>query len=486
MQGIPLRQLFEEGTVVAWCDERDVVATHLACDSRKIGPKCVFFAIRGARFDGLQYIAEAVKNGCVAVVVEGSETPPLPAGVSCICVRNVRRVLTFAARHLGDFPDKRLTLIGVTGTNGKTTTTYLVQHLLATERCPVGLMGTIHYDLGRCTVPSTHTTPDAVVCIPLLNEMRQNNCRYAVMEVSSQGLDHERVHGFEFDTAAYLNLSPEHLDYHGSMEAYLRAKMRLFEGQNLRYAVVNGDDPYAPKVLKNINSKVQCRTFGLTPHCHFHAKNIRFDANGSRFQLVADGQCLDVHMPLLGTYNVYNVLAALAIAYPYVGNLPDLLARLEAFRGVPGRMQRVPTKKCTVWVDYAHTAVALQNTLATARAITRGRLIVVFGCGGNRDRAKRPEMLRVAQQSADRVYVTSDNPRFETAEIIFADMRAGVEVGAHVRWICDRREAIRAALAETQPDDTVVVAGKGHERGQIIGDTVAPFDDVAEVSAAVK
>jgi UDP-N-acetylmuramoyl-L-alanyl-D-glutamate--2,6-diaminopimelate ligase len=477
-----LSDFFRESEVVAVKGELERPISGLAIDSRRVAPGNLFFALPSLRADGATYIDEAVSRGAVAIVVQRMPTFP-PSKVTFIRVADPRRVLALVAQRYYKFPDRDLNVVGVTGTNGKTVVTHLLKYLLNGDQ-RVGLLGTVSYDLGARTVPSYHTTPEALDIYGMLAQMRDAGCRNAVLEISSHGIDQQRVRGLHLGAAVFTNLSSDHLDYHKTLEAYYEVKARLFTGSvagEPEVAVVNLDDVYGERLARKIATDIgQARlvTFGEHPRATVRAEDIVLGAAKTTFRLVWPKGTLRLESPLVGRYNVSNLLAAIATAWGLGRDPAVFLARLRAFKGVPGRMERIDQgQPFNVLVDYAHTDDALGNALTALRAITPGKVRVVFGCPGHRDRAKRAPMAQAAQVNADHVYATSDNPRTESLAQIFTDMRAGVTTPEKFTWIEDRREAIAAAFAASQPGDAVLIAGKGHEIVQEFGATVFPFDD---------
>lgn len=477
-----LAEYFQPGEILAVRGGLDRPISGLAMDSRRVVPGNLFFALPGLRTDGASYIDEAVSRGAVAVVT--AKLPvAMPAKVTYIQVADPRAQLAMVAQRFYRFPDRDMQVIGVTGTNGKTTVSYLLKHLLNGDQ-RVGLLGTISYDLGARSVPSFRTTPEAVDIFGMLAQMRDAGCRQAVMEVSSHGIDQHRVLGMRFGAAVFTNLTRDHLDYHKTLDAYFEVKTRLFTGEasgRPQVAVVNLDDPYGGKLVARLSEKfpeVRVVTFGEHPEAMVRAEDVSLQFKGSSFRLVWPNGRMTLESPLIGRYNVSNVLAALATAWA-LGRDPEVVgARMRTFRGVPGRMERIDEgQDYNVLVDYAHTDDALRNALGMLRAITPGKLRVVFGCGGNRDRTKRPLMVKAVQEVADYAYATADNPRSEGLARIFDDMKAGVTAPEKIVWVDDRRRALSLALDEMQPGDCLLVAGKGHESYQEFGDTVIPFDD---------
>lgn len=458
----------------------DPVVSRLAIDSRRVTPGSLFFALPGTKIDGNRFVDEAIARGAVAVVSSHARRFP-SSKVAHVTVEDPRRALAYAARAFFDFPDKALALIGVTGTNGKTTVAFLARHLLSGCDRTVGCIGTVGYDLVKRTVPSFRTTPEAHDLCELMSQMQSFGCSGAVMEVSSHGIDQQRIAGMQFEIAAFLNLTRDHLDYHGDMESYYQVKKRLFTGElgNLpRIAVVNVDDPYGRRLLEEIPESLRVIRFGRAVDADLRAARAELTAEGSRFTAIWQDREFAVESPLIGHYNVSNTLAAFAICLASGVDLEYCIERLDTFDGIPGRMEKVVRDQdYTVLVDYAHTEDALRNALTMLREVTEGKLKVVFGCGGNRDRGKRPAMTAVAVELADYCWATSDNPRNESVEDIFEDMRAGAGDGSKIRFVPDRRRAIELALKSCEPGDCLLIAGKGHESFQEYGETVVPFDD---------
>jgi UDP-N-acetylmuramoyl-L-alanyl-D-glutamate--2,6-diaminopimelate ligase len=494
-----LSDYFRDDEILAVKGPLDRPISGLVIDSRRVVPGNVFFALPGLRADGASYIDEAMSRGAVAVVSQKMPAHP-PARVTFIQVADARAALARVAQRYYRFPDGDMTVVGVTGTNGKTTVAYLVRHFLNGGQ-RVGLLGTVSYDLGARTVPAFRTTPESLDVFGMLAQMRDAGCRHAVMEVSSHGIDQQRVNGLRFGAAVFTNLTRDHLDYHGTMDAYFAVKSRLFTGgigALPKVAVVNLDDACGQALAARLAEAAagpRVVTFGEHPDAQVRAENVVLNFRHTTFRLAwpryhpddpRAGQAgssgavntLEVDSPLIGRYNVSNLLAAIATAWGLGRDPLVFLARLRAFNGVPGRMERIDMgQSFNVLVDYAHTDDALRNALGMLRAITPGRLLVVFGCGGNRDRSKRPLMTAAVQHFADFAFATADNPRSEPLAQIFDDMRAGVTAPGKITWIDDRRRAISLALDMAKPGDCLLVAGKGHETYQEYADTVFPFDD---------
>ncbi len=474
-----LSDYFKDDEIVASKGPLDRPISGIVMDSRRVVPGTLFFALPGLRTDGGGYIDEAITRGAVAVV-----TSKLPlaasAKVTFIQVADPRAMLARVAQRYYRFPDRELSVVGVTGTNGKTTVTHLLKHFLNGDQ-RVGLIGTVNYDLGARTVPSYKTTPESLDLYGMLAQMRDAGCQQAVMEVSSHGIDQQRVLGMQFGAAVFTNLTRDHLDYHKTLEAYFDVKARLFNGgtgAEPKVAVVNLDDAHGRELVGRIPATVKTVTFGEAADAHVRAEEIELGEKQTRFHLVWPQGSLVVESPLIGRYNLSNLLAAVATAWALGRDPVVFMPRIRGFKGVPGRMERIDEgQSFNVLVDYAHTDDALRNALGMLRAITSGRLLVVFGCGGNRDRTKRAPMVRAVQEQADFAFATADNPRREELARIFDDMREGVTAPEKITWIDDRRRAISLALDMARPGDCLLIAGKGHEPYQEFADTVIPFDD---------
>ncbi len=474
-----LKELVQDIADVKVVGESMQVITSLALDSRKVLSGALFIAIPGQKDDGVRYIDEAIKGGAVAVMTccsyEGARD------VTIIQVKDVRSAMAHVARRFYDFPDEKLDLIGVTGTNGKTTVATLSQFLLNKDNYSVGMLGTVHYDLGRRTLPSTKTTPESLDIQAMFDQMLQDGCKAAVIEVSSHGIALKRVHFMAFDIAVFLNLTQDHLDFHWDMETYFQVKAQFFTGEigNIpKIAIINIDDPYGVRLLKKIPLGVKIITFGTSDNALIRAVDIEFTDKGLTFNLYWPGGELVIESTLLGSYNVSNILAALAIGWASGRNMQDLASKLINFQGVRGRMEKVDLgQDFSVLVDYAHTDDALFNALKMLRSITLGRLFVVFGCGGDRDSRKRSLMTAAVQKWADFAWATADNPRNEDLENIFKDMREGVAFPEKILFVPERRRAIDRALEEARKGDCVLIAGKGHETYQEVAYRVIPFDD---------
>jgi len=452
----------------------------LCTDSRRVSPGALFFALGGWRTDGNLYVEEAIFRGASVIVTEETISR-VPPKVTVIKTNDARVTLAEVAARFYRHPEQDLTMIGVTGTNGKTTITTLCRHITESTGRRTGLLGTISYIMGRRSLPAARTTPDSAELYSMLDQMRGESCTMGVMEVSSHGIDQHRVWNIPFKVAAFTNLTQDHIDYHKTMEAYFDVKTRLFDGRNGKapeVAVINIDDPCGRRLVAKIPQGTRIVRFGESLAADFRADALQMREDRTRFTLICPEGNFVVDSPLLGRYNVSNVLCAIAITNATGISVEQAVESLKNFSGVSGRMERIDCgQDFNVLVDYAHTPDALHNALTMLRAITRGRVLVVFGCGGNRDRQKRPMMTREVQAEADEAWATSDNPRNETVAGIFDDMKGGVIRPDAIHWVEDRRRAIMLALNAARAGDTVLIAGKGHETYQEFADTVATFDD---------
>ena len=461
-----------------------VEVTGVTEDSRQVQPGHVFVARGGTVTDGAQFVDQAAARGAVAVV----STVALPGcPLPVVVVPNAGAAASVLAHAFHGHPSvDRLKLLGVTGTNGKTTVAYLLRHVLNGFNTRCGLIGTVEVDDGRSRWESAMTTPAAVEVASLLARMRDRGCRACAMEVSSHSLHQGRVAGATFAGAAFTNLTGDHLDYHGTMDDYAAAKAQLFAGLPLQsVAAVNGDDAWADRMVRDCTARVI--RYGFGKGADYRARDPSVSAAGTTFALHAPHGRAEINLPLVGKHNVENALAAAALlGEVFHLSVSQLATGLNGATGAPGRLQSVRAgQPFAVLVDYAHTDDALRNVLSALRPLCKGRLRVVFGCGGDRDRTKRPRMARAAEQLADDVYLTSDNPRTEDPAAILAEVAAGFRGGRPRCVEVDRRSAIAAALADAGPDDVVLVAGKGHENYQIVGTVKHPFDDVQECERAL-
>jgi UDP-N-acetylmuramoyl-L-alanyl-D-glutamate--2,6-diaminopimelate ligase len=453
----------------------------IAYDSRRVQKNGLFVALRGEKSDGHDFIEQAIEKGAVTIVAERAEKQPRATVVE---VENTRTALADLGAAFHGFPVRKLKMAGVTGTNGKTTTTFLVKHVCEKAGMRCGLIGTVRYEIGERVLPATRTTPESLDVQELLAQMVGAGCKAAAMEVSSHALAQERTRGLEWDVAVFTNLTQDHLDFHGTMENYYEAKAKLFtqlpEQQKKRkaVAVINIDDRYGAQLVDRLEKDAAVVTYGMGARADFRASNYRMEFGGTSYQLDARGKIYFVRVPLIGRFNVANSLAALAAANALGIGVRDAVLSIGKSPQVPGRLEAVPARRqFQVFVDYAHTPDALLNVLKTLRELGPRRLIVVFGCGGDRDRQKRPLMAEVVDQNADHAIITSDNPRKEDPESIIAEVEKGFR-SKHYEKVVDRAAAIGRAIEMAQPRDVVLIAGKGHENYQEFADHTVPFDDI--------
>ncbi|MBN9378709.1 MAG: UDP-N-acetylmuramoyl-L-alanyl-D-glutamate--2,6-diaminopimelate ligase [Chlamydiales bacterium 38-26] len=459
---------------------KEIEITGLCANSKLVAPGNLFVAKRGRVEDGTQYIHEAVDAGAVAVLTDILD--PSLKKVTQIIHPHVVDIEGQLAAHYYQFPSRQLFTVGITGTNGKTTTSFLVKHLLDQLEMPCGLIGTIEYIIGKNRYQATRTTPDVISNHKMLREMVTQGCKAAVMEVTSHALDQGRTQNIEFDIAIFTNLTLDHLDYHQTMENYCHAKQKLFKdleskkaSSNFPIAIMNADSPWTEKML--VDCKAHVLTYGLDIKARVRAKNIEFSSQGTRFTICYQGEQIKCESPLVGRFNIYNYLAAVCVGIARQEPLEKIVGILSSFSGIPGRMQRVNNDlHLNIFVDFAHTDDALSNVLECLQEFKKGRIITVFGCGGDRDSSKRPKMAKAAEELSDFSIVTSDNPRSENPESICQQITQGFRKN-HWKVEVDRRKAIRLAIEMAHPEDIILIAGKGHEAYQIFAHKTIEFDD---------
>ena len=458
----------------------------LAYDSRRVEPAYLFFAFPGSRTDGRRFAEDALARGAAAVVSESEA----PQGVApWIAVEHGRQALAMASRRFFGRPDEHISLTGITGTNGKTTTSYLLDSILRAAGYTTALVGTIEYRLAGRVLPAVNTTPESLELVKLFADLRRAGGTHATMEVSSHGLALGRVYALHFHTAVFTNLTRDHLDFHGTMEAYFAAKQMLFAGAGApppRFAVLNRDDQYSLRI--RLHPKTEVFWYGLGADAGLRAQHVSSGFQGLRFDVGFGKLRFAVESPLIGKINVYNILAACGAGLSY-GIPPETLARgIAGLPAVPGRFERIDQgQPFVVVVDYAHTDDALRNAIAVARGLNPKRIITLFGCGGDRDRAKRPLMGYAAAEASDLVILTSDNPRSEDPLAIMNDALVGIRRFDVPHLVePDRAAAIARALKEAREGDIVILAGKGHEPYQVLKDHTIPFDDRAVAREVLK
>jgi UDP-N-acetylmuramoyl-L-alanyl-D-glutamate--2,6-diaminopimelate ligase len=467
----------------------DRAVESIAYDSRRVQRNGLFVAMRGEKSDGHDFIGQAIEKGASVIVAEREEKHPR---ATCVVVENTRPALADLAAKFYGFPAQKLKLAAVTGTNGKTTTTFLIKHICEKAGLRCGLLGTVRYEIGERVLPAARTTPESLDLQELLAQIANAGCRAAAMEASSHALAQERTRGIEWNVAVFTNLTQDHLDFHGTMENYFAAKARLFEQLSQQekkqkpVAIVNIDDRYGEQLLGRIDKNISVVTFGMGMRADFRASNYRMEFGGTSYQLDARGKSYLVRVPLIGRFNVANSMAALAAANALGIGLREAVLSLAKSPQVPGRLEMVPAKRqFQVFVDYAHTPDALHNVLKTLRELQPRRLIVVFGCGGDRDKQKRPLMGEVVDRNADHAIITSDNPRKENPDAIIAEVEKGFRSN-HFEKIVDRAQAIARAIELAQPRDIVLIAGKGHENYQEFADHTVPFEDIQVARRALE
>ena len=473
---------------------QNVSIQDITADSRAVKLNSLFIALDGATVDGHNYIDKAVAAGAVAVIV--SKPVTVPDDVCVITVSDTRQAMMVCVPYFFDYPANRMRMVGVTGTNGKTTTTHMIRHILKAQGHKVGVIGTVHIMIGDTSYPIHNTTPDVVDLQHILHQMVQENVEYCVMEVSSHALALGRVSGVEFDTAVFTNLTQDHLDFHKTFENYLAAKCKLFEQvsapnqvKDNKGAVINIDDSYGHRVMEKTTAPTI--TYSTLGKGTLNASDVHMSTKNSQYTVNYKGESYPVSMNTTGLFNVYNTLAAIGACLQEGISMEAIDTALKTFSSVPGRFELIEEgQDFAVVVDYAHTPDGLQNILETAKAIKENRIIIVFGCGGDRDATKRPIMGRIAAEYGDKIYVTSDNPRTEDPVQIVKDVEVGVKEalrdGTSYEVIVDRREAINHAIHDAKAGDIVIIAGKGHENYQILKNETIHFDDREEARKALK
>ena len=489
-----LEQLIEGINIKCLEGKSDVEISHINYDSRKIGPGDLFVAMKGYAQDGHDFIGDAVSRGATAVlselapdmVIQKLSRKPNQMPV-VLQVSDSRKALSRLAVTFYHTPFHNMNLIGITGTNGKTTTSYLLESILLAAGRKPGVIGTVNHRISSSVLKSSVTTPESLDLMKILREMADHSATDVVMEVSSHALDQGRVADCPFHTVLFTNITRDHLDYHHSMDAYFKAKSLLFTGLSDKVsAIINIDDPRGADLMTLTSAGVM--TYGINNSCDVTAKDVNVSRTGISARLISKkmGEC-DIRSSLIGNFDIYNIMAAASAAITLGVDLKTIALGIESMKGVPGRMELVPnTRSLTIVVDYAHTPDALEKALGAANQITEGRILTVFGCGGDRDRGKRNEMGRVAGKHSHKVFITSDNPRSEDPIAIAEEIEKGVIASGQKNYVVEleREMAIRMAVESALKNDLVLIAGKGHEDYQIIGNTRRDFDDALVAARA--
>jgi UDP-N-acetylmuramoyl-L-alanyl-D-glutamate--2,6-diaminopimelate ligase len=456
--------------------------TGIAYDSRQVTPGMLFVALKGQNVDGHDFVMDAIDRGASAIICERNGII-IPQKVTKIVVEDARECLATLSAAFYNYPSKKLKVIGITGTNGKTTVAFMIKEILESAGYKCGLIGTIRYEIGERVIPAWRTTPESLDLQDMLDKMVRNGCTACVMEVSSHALDQKRVLGVEFDSVVFTNLTQDHLDYHKDMESYYNAKKKLFRSEQSPsknpYSVINIDDFYGKRLLAESDLAIKC-TYGINEEAMIRATDIVMNQNGAEFTVNTPSEKFNCRISLIGRHNIYNALAATGAAIAFNVSSKNIKKALEKMNPVPGRLEKINLgQPFTVIVDYAHTDDALRNVLTSLRELTKGRLLLTFGCGGSRDTTKRAKMGKVAAELADYTIITTDNPRKEDPQKIADQIKEGyVSVRQDSYKIeLDRKRAIQDIISMAKSGDTVLIAGKGHETYQEFMDTVVPFDD---------
>ncbi len=449
----------------------------ISCDSRQVIPQSLFVALKGPTLNGADFISDAIKKGATVIVKnEGTLNGFHDSKICVIDVKDTSQFWREIVRNFFGNPSKNVKTVGITGTNGKTTLTYLMESILNAAGQKCGVIGTVNYRIGKKVLPAKNTTPGLLDNQGYLAQLAEEGIKYCAMEVSSHALEQRRVDLIDFAVGVFTNLTGDHLDYHHTMENYFKAKAILFEGLSpAAAAVINVDDSYGCRLAGLTKAKVI--SYGIKNRADIRAEEIQLKPGETDFLIKFPARELWIHSQLIGEHNVYNILAAVAASDALGIDPAQMKIGVEKLAGIPGRLEQVPCgKNFYVFVDYAHTEDALKNVLVSLKRISRGRVLLVFGCGGDRDQTKRPQMGRVASELADFSFVTSDNPRTENPEVIIDQILKGF-AGKNVKVIVDREKAIQAALEEARKEDIVLITGKGHEDYQIFKDKTIHFDD---------
>ncbi len=464
--------------------------TGITSHSKKVGFGNLFIAKKGLSHDGSAFIEEAMAAGAAAVLTD-LYNPFLKKEIVQLITSDIVGMEAHLAKTFFDAPDAKLFIVGITGTNGKTTTAYLIHHILESLQIPCGLIGTVEWRVGSHIFPPSHTTPDLLTCYKLFSDMVQAGSQAAAIEISSHALDQKRIKNLDIDVAVFTNLTQDHLDYHQSMDSYAAAKAKLFSEEYFSkknqggFAIVNKDSPYFETMTQNTPRTVL--SYGIEEIADLQAQEVKLNEEGLAFTLLYQGEKFQLQSQLSGRFNVYNILAAMGACLVKKIPLPQVIQAIKTFKTVPGRLERVPNKRgLHIFVDYAHTDNALENVLKTLQEFKRGKVITVFGCGGDRDALKRPKMGRVAEEFSDQIIITSDNPRHEDPSKIIQEIVTGLKNPEKALIHPDRSTAIQEAIGHAKAGDTILIAGKGHENYQIFAHQTLSFDDKEEVVKALR
>ena len=492
----PIQTLLPGLSIIKQSGPENVKITHITQHSKEVVPGTLFVAIKGYSSDGHTFVPEALRRGASAIILQDPSYISHTSRCLFVQVPDTRLALALIASRYYQEPSRHLTLIGVTGTNGKTTLTYLLESIFNRAHIPNGVLGTINYRFGNTSIEAKTTTPDPLILQKTLREMVDQGIQTVSMEISSHALAQHRVGGCQFNVAVWTNLSQDHLDFHHTMENYFKTKMTLFthylrsSEKPDRYAIINIDDPYGQQLLRALPRDISLMTYGATRKADVHPENAKLTASGTHLMVKTPDDSWSFHSDLIGHHNLMNLLAAIAVGSSLKISPQDMIEGLKSII-IPGRLQRVENSLgIDILVDYAHTPDALQNVIRSVKPLVRNRLITVFGCGGNRDAKKRPLMGAIAEKLSDLVILTNDNPRNEDPERILDEIQSGLtsipplksaELASAMKGyyrVQDRREAIYLAIQAASAGDVIIIAGKGHESYQIIGPKRIPFSDI--------
>ncbi|MCS7180523.1 MAG: UDP-N-acetylmuramoyl-L-alanyl-D-glutamate--2,6-diaminopimelate ligase [bacterium] len=468
----------------------------IAYDSRKIKENYIFVALKGSKQDGHNFINEAIERGAKCIIVN-KRPSIIPTDITEIVVEDTKRALSEIANTYYNFPSKKLNVVGITGTNGKTTTSFIIKKILDEQGFNVGLIGTIWYEIGERKIVSTNTTPESLDLIEMFSEMVKTNCKWAVMEVSSHGIDQKRIEGIDFDVGIFTNIAPhEHLDYHKTFRNYLNAKLLFFtkylkeSSKKEKYAIINLDSPYSKIFIKGCEKVgIKWISTGRNKNANIKLISYNIEKEGNFLEVEIEKERLNFKSKISGLGNIYNLLNGIAFSYIYKVPYETIQKAFLKIENVPGRFEFINEgQDFSVIVDYAHTHHALHNLLLSVKNLKPRKIIVIFGCGGDRDKSKRPLMGKIATKMADFVIITSDNPRTEDPMKIIKDIENGIPFYLRKKYkiIPDRKKAIFEGISMAKTNDCVVIAGKGHEAFQILKDVTIPFDDREEARKAIK